>query len=399
MPKIAKTSKCIVAGMLAALSVFSITACTSEGSSADTPSQAQTANTQPEKTYQVDTLRMAAYGGDRGGPNPFLQKSGGPADQKVRYIFDSLLNEGTKELDPWLAESYSVDGNVYTFKLHQDAMWHDGEKVTADDVAFTVNYYQKHTPTSQLIFSGDYNNLTAKVLDEYTVQITANENDSTVLGFIGSMFILPQHIWESVEDPLTFTDEKAYVGCGMYKFNSYDPTTGAYSYIAFDDYYGPKVAAREIDFVPVSDELLAFENGEIDLAGISADLAEEYGKKDGVGIISKDDDMIYQIYLNHEKVPEFADFEVRKAIYQAIDRESIVQNIWRGYGTVTGAGLISPTNTRFYTDEVEQYDYDVEAARKVLEGKNISFTLTCPESYTGMAEIVKKTLTEIADRH
>ena len=108
-----------------------------------------------ESTYSVETLKQA--GGDRGAPNPFLQKSGGPADQKVRLIFDSLLNEGETALDPWLAKEYTVEDNVYTFKLNENALWHDGEPVTAHDVVFTVNYYQEHTPVTQLITSGDYN--------------------------------------------------------------------------------------------------------------------------------------------------------------------------------------------------------------------------------------------------
>lgn len=41
-----------------------------------------------------------------------------------------------------MAESWRVDGNDYYFTLHEDAKFHDGEPLTADDVVFTVDYYR-----------------------------------------------------------------------------------------------------------------------------------------------------------------------------------------------------------------------------------------------------------------
>lgn len=347
-----------------------------------------------EVTYSVETLKQA--GGDRGAPNPFLQKSGGPADQKVRLIFDSLLNEGAEQMDPWMAEEYTVEGNVYTFKLHQDMLWHDGEPVTAHDVVFTINYYKEHTPAAQLITSGDYNNYEAVALDDYTVQITALEHDATTLTFIGLAYILPEHIWADVEDPMTFTSEEAFVGCGMYQYESYDSAEGSYSYLAFDDYYGPKVAAKRVQFVPVSDSLLAFENGEIDLVDISADVVSTYEKDENIGFIYKQDDMIYTLMLNAERVPEFADVEVRKAIYQAIDRDAIVNNVFRGYATAGSAGHVSPNN-RYYSEDVVEYEYNPEAAKEVLGDLGLSFTITAPNSayYINAAEQIKMNLAAV----
>lgn len=347
-----------------------------------------------EVTYSVETLKLP--GCDRGAPNPYLQKSGGPADQKVRLIFDSLLNEGETALDPWLAESFTVDGNVYTFKLHENALWHDGEKVTAHDVVFTLDYYKKFTPATQLITSGDYNNFDAEALDDYTVQITAKDNDATTIVFIGLMYILPEHIWKDVTDPMTFTDDAAFIGCGMYKFESYNSAEGTYSYVAFDDYYGPKVAAKKLQFVPVSDGLLAFENGEIDLVDVSADVVDRYENDDSIGFIYKQDDMIYTLFLNAERVPAFADPAVRKAIYQAIDRDAIVNNVFRGYATAGSAGHVSPNN-RYYSSDVVEYDYDPEAAKAVLQDLGLSFTITTPNSgfYINSAELIKMNLAEV----
>lgn len=91
--------------------------------------------------YVIEVLRLDNDGGDFGGPNPFRHSTRGPGSTKMRHVFDSLLQEGPENYIPWLAETWSIsDDNLsYTFTLHKDATWHDGEPVTADDVAFSMS--------------------------------------------------------------------------------------------------------------------------------------------------------------------------------------------------------------------------------------------------------------------
>ena len=87
-------------------------------------------------------------GGDFGYPNPFRHQNRGPGFFKMELIYDSLLEKDEKGLIPWLAKEWTVseDGQTYTFTLVDNATWHDGKPLTAEDVAFTVKYFEAHPP-------------------------------------------------------------------------------------------------------------------------------------------------------------------------------------------------------------------------------------------------------------
>ena len=65
---------------------------------------------------------------------------------------------------------------------------------------------------------------------------------------------------------------------------------GSYEFIANEEYYGRKPVAKRVLFVPVSDPLLAFENGEIDITNVPVDLMDKYKKNDKIGMIEKTND-------------------------------------------------------------------------------------------------------------
>ena len=87
-------------------------------------------------------------GGDFGYPNPFRHQNRGPGFFKMELIYDSLLEKDENGLIPWLAKEWEVseDGKTFTFTLVDGAKWHDGKDLTAEDVAFTVEYFKKHPP-------------------------------------------------------------------------------------------------------------------------------------------------------------------------------------------------------------------------------------------------------------
>ena len=92
--------------------------------------------------------------------------------------------------------------------------------------------------------------------------------------------------------------------------------------------------------------------------------------------------------------PEFLDLELRQAIYAALDRQSIVDNVFRGAGSVGSAGYV-PVSSLFYNEDVLQYSYDPEAAKAVLGDKGFSVKLLIDDGADSLsiAEIVKNGLT------
>ena len=110
-------------------------------------------------------------------------------------------------------------------------------------------------------------------------------------------------------------------------------------------------------------------------------------------MMEKYDDFGYKLLINFDKVPELKDLEVRKALYKALDRQAMVDSVFRGAGHVASAGHV-PQTSIFYTDKVEKYDYALEEAKSVLEPLNLSVRLCCEESgaAVNIAQMVKLNL-------
>lgn len=397
-----------LAMFLALCMIFALCACggtdqqgtgqsASAGTAADPGSTDAVTAAPAEREYVIEVLRLSNDGGDFGGPNPFRHSTRGPGSTKMRHVFDSLLQEGPDNYIPWLAETWSIsdDNLVYTFTLHKDALWHDGEPVTANDVAFSIDYYAKNPNNGGNLFTADSSIIDHyEVTDDYTIVIYAARALSTNTGNIGTLPIIPKHIWENVDAPYNYDGDDKYIGCGMYKLVSYDSATGSYQFEANESYYGHKPAAHYIDYVPTSDNILAFENGDIAMTDVSADLYDAYAARDDIAMIPKNDEMGYRLMLNMDKVPALQDVEVRAAIYKALDRNKMVDSVFQGLGHVASAGYVPQTNP-FYCDDVVKYDYDAEAAKEVLVplGLKLRFVIgqDTPAEAT-LAELVKMDL-------
>ena len=100
-------------------------------------------STPSNSQYSVSTLKLEG-GTDWGAPNPFLCQSRGPGTAKMKLVYGSLLEKDEEGDVSWLAESWTVDGSDYTFTLFENATFQDGEPLTAQDVAFTLDYYREH---------------------------------------------------------------------------------------------------------------------------------------------------------------------------------------------------------------------------------------------------------------
>lgn len=343
--------------------------------------------------HKVNTLKLEG-GTDWGAPNPYLHASRGPGSAKMNLVFASLIDEDEEGDIPWLAQSWEIDGNDYTFTLFPDTKFHDGTPLTTEDVAFSIDYYKEHPPVANSLGSGEsflIDHYTVK--DDRTVTITVKESMADTLGSLGSFVIIPKHVWENVEDPNTYTGDGYLTGSGAYQCTAYDGATGSYEFTAFDEFKGGKPAADRILFIPVSDPLLAFENGEIDITTMPADLKDRYGADPGIGIVDKANDMGYKLLINFEKCPDFLDLEMRKAVYAALDRQAVVDKVFRGAGSVGSAGYV-PEGSLYYNDGCLRYDYDPEAAKAAFEGKGYEITLLAADSGNdvSIAELVKLNL-------
>ncbi len=135
----------------------------------------------------------------------------------------------TGKIIPGLAAGdpvYNEDFTEVTIPLKEGVTWSDGEPFTSADVVFTAETLKKYEGFNANSFFVE-NLKSASAPDDYTVVFELNRPNSrfhtTFLDRWGATWIMPKHIWESVEDPVNF-EFNPFVGTGPYKLHSFDPS-------------------------------------------------------------------------------------------------------------------------------------------------------------------------------
>ena len=178
--------------------------------------------------------------GDQGGFdsfNGFIPK--GNSAPGMGNIYDSLTTSSADE--PFtqyglLAESIETpeDRSWVRFRLREQARWHDGKPVTADDVIWTFNtLLEKGSPFYQFYYGSV---AAAEKEDERTVKFTFKPGDNRELPLImGQLTVLPKHYWEGRDFSKTTLDPP--LGSGPYRIESFEAGRHII-YVRDPDYWG-----------------------------------------------------------------------------------------------------------------------------------------------------------------
>lgn len=329
-------------------------------------------------------------------------------------VYASLMTVNSdSELEEYLAESCeaSQDQKVITYKL-KDAVWHDGEAVTAEDVAFTFtsladgNYTGGNYGDVQNIKGAKaYHNGEAesvegiKVIDDKTVEIAFETIYAPAVTNLGIMPIIPKHIWETKEiaDWDTQTELlNAPIGCGPYKLTDYK--SGQYvKFQAVKDFFlgGPKTANLMYKVVNADTLQAEFKNNSIDIATVS-DLTSsdiEALEEQGLKIVSYPNFMYQYMGINLRR-EIFQDVNVRQAMMYALDRQTMVDKLLEGRGEIVNAPMLPMLWSYPEQSSLEPYDYNTGKAKELLkkagwedtdndgiaekDGRKFSVKLDCP---------------------
>jgi peptide/nickel transport system substrate-binding protein len=357
---------------------------------------------------QADVIRLA--GGDYGYPQPFTIYPRGPGSSKVRMIFDSLIEKDEEGLIPWLAETWDIspDGREYTFHLRKGVRWHDGTPFTARDVKFTHDYELKHVPVAGGIEAGIIDHV--QVVDDHTVRFVLKEPVATFLYKMQGFMIVPEHIYSTVSDPAGFLAPKAVTGTGPYRLSEYNKEHGSYQFVADAEFWGPRPMIRVVEFVPISDALISFEQGEIDFAGVTPDTLDRVRSNPDVRIVQQPAFWAYEFYFNAKKRPELGDKRIRQAFAYAIDRNELVEKVQRGAGKPGNMGIL-PDDHIWYNPDQPAYAFDAAKARALLneagwkdtdgdgirdkDGVKLSYTLSLGSDEVRIGELIKARLRDV----
>ncbi len=345
-------------------------------------------------------------GGDWGYPSPYAHYPRGTGGFKMCLIFDSLLERDEKGLIPWLAKEYEIldNGKKFLFTIRKGVKWHDGKPLTIDDVCFSFEYASKHPMTWSYIFNKIQK--VEKIAGE-KVMVTTLKPDSAMLYNLGRTRIIPIHIWKDIKMPKEFTAPEAVTGCGPYCLTSYSKEHGIYRLKAFEDYWGPKQNVKIIEYIPVSESVLAFEKGEIDMTGISADILPRFQKSKKYKIVKSPGFWGFRLLFNF-KNSALKKKKIRQAIRYAIDLDELVVKNARGAAISGNAGILPPDHLMFNHD-IKKYQQDYTVSEKLLSetgydsinnkgirvnssGEALSFKILCSRGEVRMVEILKEQL-------
>ncbi|EGQ26240.1 oligopeptide ABC superfamily ATP binding cassette transporter, binding protein [Sporosarcina newyorkensis 2681] len=283
-------------------------------------------------------------------------------------VFDYLLMRDTDgEIQPHLAKEWKkVDDLTYEFKMNEDVKFHNGDDLTAEDVKFTLERVAKD---ETLKSHGDFDTIVeVKVLDPLTFQIITNEPDPMLLSRISRQAsgILPKNYIEEVG-----MDEflKSPIGSGPYKFKEWKKDNQI-TLVQNNEYFGKKGEYEEVVFRAIPEDSTRVAELLTDSVDIIANVPpsdwDRINNSDNSKIINGASNRTYMLFLRTQENWPTSDVKVRQAIDYAIDDKALVDTLLDGGGTPT-LTRVNPGNVGFEESLYDNYNYDVEKAKKLLE--------------------------------
>jgi peptide/nickel transport system substrate-binding protein len=279
---------------------------------------------------------------------------------------------------PQLATGWSIseDGLRYTFTLRQGVKWHDGRDFTAADVAFSIRLLQQAHPRGRSTFAPVVD---IETPDTHTAILVLSKPAPYLLHalYADESPIVPKHAYEGTT-PQASPNASAPIGTGPFRFKRWERG----SYIEFErnpDYWDqPKPYVDRIVFRVVNDaaaRTVLFETGEADLGGEGAVQLSELSRIKTLPHIGFETrgfafySGVRRLEFNLDN-PYFAEQRVRQAVAHAIDRETLLQTVWYGYGDIV-YGPISPALPAYYTDDLPRYPHDLRRANDLLDAAKL----------------------------
>ncbi|MCG9677044.1 extracellular solute-binding protein [Vibrio sp. Isolate24] len=280
--------------------------------------------------------------------------SRGVAAAATAELYDTLMFKPNDEIDtyyPLIAERvrYSDDYTWLELDINPKARFHDGEPITAHDVAFTFDKFMKEGVPQYRVYYKDIKSVTAK--NDMTVRIEmATPNREKMFSFAQSTRVLPEHFWKdkTFSEPLSTPP----VGSSAYKIIDYKSGQSV-TYSLVDDYWAKDLPVnvgrnnfKQVQYDYYRDDtvmLEAFKAGEFDfrLESSAKFWANSYtGVNFDRGYIIKEEiphqkPENTQAFVFNIRSEVFKDVRVREALTYAMDFEWMNKNMFYGQYTRT----------------------------------------------------------------
>ncbi|WP_025159122.1 ABC transporter substrate-binding protein [Leifsonia aquatica] len=287
----------------------------------------------------------------------------------------SIANDGSKE--PQVATKWGyVDDTTGFYEIRDDLKWSDGEPLTAEDVAWTMNAVKKDKPSGT--FYGQLTNLdTAKAVSKTRVEFTLTKPDSSIveeIGFWGN--IVPKHVFEKAESVATFPNDGkdgGWVSAGPYKLTKVQ-TGQSYTLERVADYPlvegGTPLSASVVYrvFPDINTEILALQSGEVDVIANALPPAQVAKLKATSGIAVEEAVGLGYAHMTYNmNNADLAKVEVRQALAHAVDYDAIRKVVLQGQAVSTGSSPLMPVLKDYYDTSITEYAFDTDESRSLMQ--------------------------------
>jgi peptide/nickel transport system substrate-binding protein len=340
------------------------------------PASAQTSSTaSPDEkvTFVVGTT------GDLNSLNPLRQ-----IDSTESFVsslmYDGLLRRAQADYTPEseMADSWetSEDGLTWTFHLRDGLTWSDGTPITADDFVWTANFiYDNHISS----WYDGYRFMDSVVAQDPQTIVWTTTKPTLVPGLPGYNLLLPEHVWKDVsaDEVKTFENYPDPVVSGMYNITEFDQGQ-SWTMTARPDYWGQKPVIDDIIFrVYNNNEALvqALLKGAIDYTLVPTGvLYDKIKTTPNIGSAVTSAEAFWQLSFNladdpaSTANPAVLDPAFRDAVEAAIDRNTLIDRVLRGYAT-PGSTPIVPAYPYWHWEPPEDVaiQFNLDNAKAMLD--------------------------------
>jgi peptide/nickel transport system substrate-binding protein len=316
---------------------------------------------------------VIALGDNIGGIDPIgASSSVDAASERVRtLIFNTLVKKNDKfDYVGELASDIkrSDDGQTYTFTLRDGVKFHNGQVLSSADVKYTLD----------LLFSSDFAKSasfyegTGKDKHSYIKSVEAPDGRTVVVtlikpwvGLLSNLVPIPMLPKDSYE-----SQKQHPLGTGPFKFVRWDSAQQVYDVEAFPEYWegAPKLQQVRVRVISDMNALQAeLQSGRVDIAplptSLSPDAVKRLEQDPNLQVKAFPGSNVNLLTINTAS-PPLDNVKVRQAVAYAIDRDSLIQNLLRGYGKI--AHSIIPEGSWAYSPG-QTYSYDPARAKQLLD--------------------------------
>lgn len=319
--------------------------------------------------------------GSFGRLNPILDLNN-PADRDIdRLLFSALFkfdSRGVPQAD--LAESWGVtpDGTIYNVTIRAEAVWHDGQPVTTQDVLFTLSLLRSQYSAYPADVRALWDEVEVTLLSDKTIKFKLAEPFVPFLDYL-TFGVLPKHLLENVPaDQIANADFNLKpVGSGPYRFDRLVVENSQITGVVLagsENYYGKSPFVQQIVFryYPTAQAAMdAYQQGEVlGLSQVTTDILPAALIEKNLALYSSRLPKMSIILFNlkNTEVAFFQEKNVRRALMLGLNRQWMVDTYLHSQAIVADSPIL-PGTWAYYAG-VPHIDYDPDAAIALLKAES-----------------------------